>query len=214
MKTIYCISGLGADEKAFSKLDIPGYSLRVISWKLPEPQETISAYATRMRAEINEEQPVLMGLSFGGIMSIEIAKQVPIEKIILISSVKTRKELPGWMKMTGRIGLHKVVPLRSTKLTEPFQNFTLGVTNEEERRMAIAYRRNVDMRYTKWAVDQVLTWKNDWDPGNIYHIHGDKDRMFPVKKANPHYTVSQGGHFMIMNKAAEISTQISAFLQG
>ncbi len=214
MKTIYCISGLGADEKAFSKLNIPGYHLHVIQWKLPSPKETLSEYATRMRAEITESDPVLMGLSFGGIMSIEIARQIPVKKIILISSVKTRKELPRWMKAAGRIRLHKVVPLRSSRLTEPFQNRTLGVTNEEERLMARAYRRNVDIRYTKWAVHQVLTWGNTWQPGNLYHIHGDTDRMFPIKRVTPNFTIKNGGHFMILNKAAEVSSCISSILGG
>jgi pimeloyl-ACP methyl ester carboxylesterase len=98
MKTIYCISGLGADERAFSKLKIKDFKLKVINWLMPEPNETIEHYATRMRATITEENPVLMGLSFGGMICTEIAKQIPVEKIIIISSIKSSKELPLWMK--------------------------------------------------------------------------------------------------------------------
>ena len=90
MKTIYCISGLGADERAFSKLKIDGYSLRVIPWLMPEPGETIQHYATRMRAIIDDPEPILMGLSFGGMLCAEIAKQIPVQKLILISSVKSK----------------------------------------------------------------------------------------------------------------------------
>ena len=87
MKTIYCISGLGADERAFSKLKVDGYALKVINWLIPEPNETIEHYASRMRAGITEENPVLMGLSFGGMMCTEIAKQIPVSKIIIISNI-------------------------------------------------------------------------------------------------------------------------------
>jgi hypothetical protein len=155
---------------------------------------------------------VLMGLSFGGMMSIEIAKLVEVEKVIIISSIKSANELPGWMRFAGKLRLDKMVPLKSFKVMEPVQNYKLGVTNEEERRMAIEYRRSADSRYTNWAINQVLNWKNDWRPPAIYHIHGTKDRMFPIKKIIPDYTVNEGGHLMIMNKADEINAYLLSIL--
>ena len=82
MKNIYCISGLGADEKAFARLRVDGYQFIHLPWLMPEPNENIEQYATRMAALVTDEHPVLMGLSFGGIMSIEIAKLVQAEKVI------------------------------------------------------------------------------------------------------------------------------------
>ncbi|MBK7885618.1 MAG: hypothetical protein IPJ81_18875 [Chitinophagaceae bacterium] len=79
-QTIYCISGLGADERVFTKINIEGYQLKVIPWLTPLRNETLPQYATRMRSNIEEENPVMMGLSFGGMVSIEIAKQIPVKK--------------------------------------------------------------------------------------------------------------------------------------
>jgi pimeloyl-ACP methyl ester carboxylesterase len=213
LKTIYCISGLGADERVFSKIALPGYVLQPVRWKIPEKNERINEYAQRMLAEIKEEKPILLGLSFGGMMSIEIAKLVEVEKVILISSIKSANELPGWMRFVGKLRLDKMVPLKSFKVMEPVQNYKLGVTNEEERKMAIEYRRSANKKYTNWAINQVLNWKNDWQPPRIYHIHGTKDRMFPIKKITPSYTVKNGGHLMIMNKADEISQYLLSILQ-
>jgi pimeloyl-ACP methyl ester carboxylesterase len=212
VKTIYCISGLGADERVFNKIAVPGYVLQPLPWKIPQKKETLQQYAQRMLEGIKEEKPVLMGLSFGGMMSIEIAKLVEVEKVIIISSVKSVNELPGWMKLAGRLKLNKMVPLKSFKVMEPVQNYKLGVTNEEERRMAIEYRRSADSRYTNWAINQVLNWKNNWQPPGICHIHGTKDRMFPIKKINPDFTVNEGGHLMIMNKADEINRYLLSIL--
>ncbi len=191
---------------------MPGYVLQPLQWKIPQKKETLQQYAQRMLEGIKEEKPVLMGLSFGGMMSIEIAKLVEVEKVIIISSIKSVDELPGWMRLAGRLKLDKMVPLKSFKVMEPVQNFKLGVTNEEERRMAIEYRRTADSRYTNWAINQVLNWKNNWQPPAIYHIHGTKDRMFPIKKISPHYTVKEGGHLMIMNKADEINAYLLSIL--
>ncbi len=212
MKTIYCISGLGADERAFSKLKIHGYQLKVINWLIPQPNETITEYATRMRAGITEENPVLMGLSFGGMMCTEIAKQIPVSKIIIISSIKSSKELPLWMKTVARLKLNKIVPLKSSRLTQPIQNKMLGVQTDEEKALVAGFRREVDLPYTNWAVNQAINWKNQLQQPNIYHIHGDKDNMFPIKNIKADYTIKDGGHFMIMNKADEVSNCINTIL--
>jgi len=213
MKTIYCISGLGADERAFSKLKINSYALKVIPWLMPEQDETIEQYATRMRATITEENPLLMGLSFGGMICTEIAKQISVDKIIIVSSIKSSKELPFWMKAAARLKLNKIVPLRSTKLTQPIQNRMLGVQTAEEKTLVAGFRRAVDLPYTNWAVNQALNWKNDWQHPHIYHIHGDKDNMFPIKNIKADHVIKKGGHFMIMNRAAEVSACINSILQ-
>lgn len=211
-KNIYCISGMGADEKAFSQLHVPGYELKVIGWLQPSPHETIQQYASRMSEFIEEENPLLMGLSFGGMLCTEIAKQISVEKIIIISSIKNSMELPFWMKTVAKLSLHKIVPLKSTRLTEPLQNRFLGVSNLEEKKIARNYRKNANPAYIKWAVNEVVNWKNEWHHPYIYHIHGDKDKIFPIKKIHPTYTVKGGGHFMIMNKAGEVSQLIQFIL--
>ena len=212
MRTIYCISGLGADERAFSRLKVEGYRLHVIHWLQPKPGETLLHYANRMRNSITEENPVLMGLSFGGMVCIEIAKLIPVEKIIIISSIKSSLELPAWMRTVAKLKLNKLLPVGSSKLTAPIQNHFLGISTSEEKAMVAAARKKVTKQYTEWAVNQAINWKNDWHHPEIYHIHGDNDKMFPIKYIRPTHTVKNAGHFMIMNKADEVNDCINAIL--
>lgn len=215
MKTIYCISGLGADERAFSKLNVEAYQLKVIQWIEPLAKETIEEYAKRMMAEIDEENPILMGLSFGGMVCIEISKQIPVERIILISSIKSYQELPLWMKAAGRLKLNKVVPVRSNfKLSLSLQNHFLGITTKEEKEIVAVSRKKHNTKYIQWAVDKIINWKNDWQHPATFHVHGDKDRMFPVKRIKSTYIIKNGGHFMIMNRAEEVSIFINQSLNG
>ena len=179
---------------------------------MPEPDETIEDYATRMRAGITEENPILMGLSFGGMICTEIAKQIPVSKIIIISSIKSSKELPRWMRTVAILKLNKIVPLKSTRLTQPIQNKMLGIQSEEEKTLVASLRQEVDLPYTNWAVHQAINWKNDWRHPNIFHIHGDNDFMFPIKNIKADYTIKNAGHFMIMNRAAEVSVCINTIL--
>ncbi len=212
MKTVYCISGLGADEKAFSKLRLHNVIIKHLPWLLPEKNESISGYAKRMAKGITEKNPVLIGLSFGGMMSIEIAKIIPVEKIFLISSIKSKDELPLWMKLCSTFKLNKIFPLKSFRLLEPIQNKMLGTVTEEEKEVARNYRKKVPLAYTNWAVNEIFNWQNNWVPYNIFHLHGTADNMFPLKKVNATHIIEKGGHFMIMNKAKEISNIINPLL--
>ncbi len=213
MKTIYCISGLGADERAFSRLKINGYQLVYLPWLLPEKMESIENYALRMRAGIKEDNCIIMGLSFGGMIAIEIAKLIPVKKIILISSIRTMDELPNWMKGIALLNLNKMFSMRSRKIFEPIQNRFLGITNNsDEIEMVRSYRKNAPLIYTNWAINEVVNWRNNFLHPSIFHIHGDADKMFPIKNLSPNYIVKGGGHFMIMNKADEVSTYINSIL--
>lgn len=212
MEIIYCISGLGADERAFSKLKIEGYQLTVIKWLIPLYRETLQDYALRMRQSIKEDNPILMGLSFGGMLCTEIAKQIPVKKIIIISSVKSSNELPFWMKTVAKLKINKVLPMQSTWLTQPIQNKILGVKSKDEKKLVASLRRAADLTYTNWAVNQAINWNNIWKHPHIFHIHGDNDHMFPIKNIKPDYTIKRGGHFMIMNRATEVSECINNVL--
>ena len=206
MKHIYLISGFGADERVFSKLDFGHNSVHFIQWKIPESQETIDKYAYRMSREIMHPNPILIGLSFGGMMAIEIAKLIPVEKVILISSIRDRYELPLFMKLTAWLHLNQIIPMRPYKILEPIENYNLGVETKEEKELVKEYRQKIDRRYTDFAINEIVNWKNEWSPENTIHIHGTNDHIFPIKYIkNPDYVIRGGGHLLLMNNADEVN---------
>jgi len=207
-KIIYCISGLGADERVFKNLRVDGYELKYIPWLQPGKNEEIHHYAARMAAQIGHHAPILLGVSFGGMVGLEIARQLPLQRLIIVSSVKLTSELPGWMKVAGSLMLNKFLPVRSYKFMEKIDNSRLGVSTPEEREMVRQYRKNVDPLYFNWPIHKVLNWKNDWRPENLIHIHGDKDKIFPIKRIHPTCVIENGTHMMIYNRAEEIGRYI------
>jgi len=213
MRHIYCISGFGADERVFSKLNFKEVEFHFLPWFNPIKNETIEGYAKRMSESITHAEPVLLGLSFGGIMSIEIAKQISTSKIILISSIKTFREMPLWMRLTGKLKLDKVVPLKTFKLIEPIENYNLGIENKEELKLVQEYRSTISRQYTNWATHQIVNWKNEWIPENLAHIHGGRDHIFPIKNIKADYIIPDGGHFMIMNRVREVNAVIEKILK-
>jgi hypothetical protein len=213
MKHIYCISGLGADERVFASLHLEGYQIHYIKWITPARNESLEFYAKKLIEQIKHPDPILIGLSFGGIMCIEIAKLIATELIIIISSIKNDGELPLWMRISGKLRLNRILPMRSFKLIEPLENYNLGVKTKTEKKMVGDYRKNVDQAYTDWAINAILNWKNEKAPQNLYHIHGDSDRIFSIKKIKPDYTIQNGGHLMIMQQSKEVNECIRAILE-
>jgi predicted DNA-binding protein (MmcQ/YjbR family) len=81
----------------------------------------------------------------------------------------------------------------------------LGKLSAEEWELVEAMIQEVNIEFNEWAVDQVIHWHNEEVPDNLIHIHGTSDRIFPsfyVKKAN---WIKGGSHFMVVNRAKEIS---------
>jgi hypothetical protein len=212
MKHIYCISGFGADERVFKYLDFGENEFHFIPWKIPEKKETIQAYAGRMREDILHPTPVLMGLSFGGMMCVEIAKIITPEKIILLSSIETIHEMPLSMRIAGKLHINKLLPIRPYSFLAPIENYNLGVETKEEKELVKDYRKNINPKYNSWAVEQILQWKNVWKPPNRIHIHGGKDHIFPIKYINADYIIQDGGHLLPMNRADKVNKILEEIL--
>ncbi len=216
MMTIYCIPGFGADEKIFSKLAINDASLQVINWLDPLPKEPFVDYCSRMAAAIKEEEPVIVGVSFGGMVALEIAKLRPVKQIILISSVKNTNELPAKLRLIGKLRLNRIFPVKKIQENEKFYelaNRRLGAFTDEEKAFANTYRRSATLNYVNWSFNQILNWKNNLFPESIIHIHGSRDLIFPVKSIKPTHIIDGGTHMMIVNRAAEISAIINDYLE-
>lgn len=205
MKSIYCISGLGSDEKIFSKLEFGDSKVTFIKWKIPEKNEPLGSYALRMASEITDENPILLGLSFGGMMSIEIAKIISVEKVILVSSIKHFHEMPSYMRIAGKLKLDRIVPLKSYSFLNKYQNYNIGVQTVAQRKLVNDYRLAINQQYLDWAIHEILNWKNEWIPDQLIHIHGESDRIFPINKLKVNYSIPKGGHLMLLNNSVEIN---------
>ena len=97
---VYFMPGLAANPLIFEriKLDDTLVEVHYLEWEIPKPKESLEDYAKRMALKIKEENPVLIGVSFGGIMVQEMSKHLQPKKTIIISSVKSHDELSKALK--------------------------------------------------------------------------------------------------------------------
>lgn len=205
MNTIYVLSGLGIDQRVFGNIDFGESNVIFIDWKEPLKNESIESYAERIAQSITTEAPILIGLSFGGILGIEIAKIRPVRKLILISSAKTRNELPLLFRLAGKLKLNKFFPNTILKHKNFITSWLFGIESTSDGELFRKILKDVDPKFLSWAVNAVLNWQNNYIPKNCFHIHGSKDRILPVKNMQTDIIIKDGGHFMTVNRSVELS---------
>lgn len=209
---LFLFSGLGADKRAYQYLDFSGHSVNHIEWVPPLKKESIELYAKRLAAEIKSEQPILIGLSFGGLMAIEVSKHIETHKVILISSVKTKMELPTYYKLIGGLGLYKLMPRRRLTQPDKVMYWLFGLKRTLHKKLLADIMNDSDTDFVKWAINKMTKWNNEFIPNNVIHIHGSKDRIFPIEKIQADIVINDGGHFMTVDKSEELTLQIRNLL--
>lgn len=212
--TIYFLSGLGANYSAFKYLTFPSNVQTVfIDWLPPVKNETLREYAKRIAEKINtEESFILVGLSFGGILATEVMEFVQPQKTILISSAARWQELPLYYKLAGKLGLNKLLPAAAIKKGNALINWLMGVSAIKDKHLVAEILKASNPDFSKWAINEIVNWRRKESPENIIRIHGDNDKVLPIINFKPDYLVKNGGHFMIANRANEISEIIKSEL--
>lgn len=208
---IYQISGMGANDKAYKNLKINSdFEIVYIPWLQPEKEETLRHYAERMAESINpNEEFMMMGLSFGGIITKEINQFLNPAFNVLISTIKDSAEKPAYMKLSSTTGLHKIIPssiLTSDSAFSYAMFRKLYSTKLPDIKEVFEFR---DPYYLKWAMDRIVNWESQGELENYIHIHGDKDIIFPYSKIENAIQVEGGTHVMVMNKPKKISKIIN-----
>ena len=212
---IYFVPGLAANSKIFEhiQLDNNKYECHFLEWKIPiSKDESMEAYAQRMCSEITHENPVLIGVSFGGVMVQEMSKQITCKKTIIISSVKTNLEFPKRLKFALLSKAYKLFPAKFIENLDFYVAYLLG---DYQQKKIEAYEKYMSVRnaeYLHWAIYTVLHWKQTEILPNISHIHGTNDGVFPSKHLNNFIPIDGGTHAMILTKAKKISLEIDKIL--
>ena len=209
MEKIYCISGMAADERVFSRLKIDGYKLQPVSWIPFELDDTLQSYAKKLSLHIPGDTPLVLGYSLGGMLAIEICKLRATKKTILISSAKCRDELPQMAKIPLASTLVDLLP--DSFFAKPSRYFfqLIGTKNAAQRKLVSAMMRDTPGGFMKWQLKHIIEWKNkEYSPG-VIHVHGTKDLLIPPDNVQASYLIKGGTHLMIYNRAEQVSKIIS-----
>ncbi|MGI4874806.1 MAG: alpha/beta fold hydrolase [Janthinobacterium lividum] len=200
----YLIPGLGADERVFRRLRLPG-PVQVLSWLPPLTlTEPLTHYAARLAEAVPIEQSCwLVGVSFGGLLALEIGRLRPLARVVLVSSLQSAAELPPLLRLGRATGLYRLLPFGLVARLPRLAQWFFGARGGVEYRLLCQILRDTDPVFARWATAQLLHWQSDGVPQAI-RLHGTHDRLLPAQGIID-YPVQGAGHFLIVSHAAEVS---------
>ena len=211
---VYFIPGLAADKRVFRHIQLPEhFESCYLEWIPPQKNESLQEYAYRMALQIDHSQPfILIGLSFGGMLAVEIAKKYPPLQLILIASISHHRHLPKYYRIAYRVGLHRVLGVNSIKKAVYVKRYFTSESNDDKniiRQMA----RDIDAEFVRWAIRAVVNWHTNEEELPVYHIHGTKDIILPFTINKIQYKIQGAGHLMIFDRADEINIVLKSLLE-
>ena len=213
-QSVYLMPGMAADPTIFEYLKFPEeFDVNWLSWKIPNKNESLQDYAARMCEEIDQPEPVLIGVSFGGVLVQEMSKIIKTKKVIIISSVKSHHELPPRMKFARDTGIYKYLPTGFLDYIYQIERLPVGNFIKKRLQLYKTYLSVNDKDYLDWSIKNIVCWEQENPPENLIHIHGDQDLVFPIRYIKDCITVKGGTHIMILNRYRWFNDHLINYLQ-
>lgn len=200
---VYMMPGMAANPMIFELIKLPKpFEVHHLSWFSPRDNESLSSYASRMCAHIRHPNPVLIGVSFGGILVQEMAKVISCRKVIIISSVKSINEYPIHMRITRKTKAYRFFPTQWVNNLEDFIGFMFGPSARKRMDLNKKYLSVRKPKYLDWALEAFFNWDREVASEDVVHIHGTYDLVFPVFNIQNYIPVPKGTHVMILLHAS------------
>lgn len=213
-KHIYLVPGLAADISIFEYLRFPDeYELHYVEWEIPlSENESLDDYCLRLAEKIEHPNSILIGVSFGGIIVQELKSIVRAKQVFIISSIKSRNEMPLRLKLLQKTQTYKLFPTGALVNLEDFTKYAFGDMAKRKMKQYKKYLSVRDQTYLNWAIHNVLHWSRIKEDPEVIHIHGNKDHVFPSKNLKNFILVEEGTHAMVLMKAKKISAILQSYL--
>jgi len=215
--TVYLIPGMGTDHRIMEGFNF-GENVNhvLIHWpENPTEKNGLKGLAESIVAQIDTtEKFVLFGVSMGGMLSIELTQLINPEAVILVSSVESSKEIPFRYKLGRVIPAHRL--LTEKRLIKKAENPRTWREVESEK-LKILYPnmlKKCGSEFLKWQMNSIAHWKlkNPSINCEVFHIHGDKDPILPLRKTRADKVISGATHKLIANGRDVIQLEVRKFL--
>jgi pimeloyl-ACP methyl ester carboxylesterase len=207
------LPGLGADARLMQPQRAAFNNATTPDWIKPSPGESLPEYANRFAATIPiNKDDILLGVSFGGMVALEIARQRPVRAIILIASCRHPRSIAPAVTRFASVGLRFPIPNAARRLA-PLAIPVLGPMNPDHRKLLMDMAETTSMDFLRWGARAILGWAGvESVTCPTLHIHGRRDRVILCKAVRADAEVPGAGHVVNLTHAPEVNEAVRAFL--
>lgn len=211
------LPGLGADaalfdpqSPAFPRLEVPG-------WLSPHPGESLEAYAARMASQV-EAGPdlVLGGVSFGGMVALEMARVLQPRAVVLIASCRSGASIRGPMRTLAHAWCRLPTGLvRGTPAAAPVIAWCFGARTPQGHALIRHFLETRSPGFVQWGLRAIMDWRPGPAPScPVFHIHGGADRLIPCALVSANHVVPEAGHLVNVTHAEDVNRFLAGVLRG
>lgn len=212
---VYLLPGQGADYRLFSNLTLDEkFETRDVLLIRPEKNMSMKDYAYNLAKQIDTTESFsIVGVSLGGMLSVELSEKLNPHKIIIISSAKNRSELPGRYRFMKSFPINRIIPPFLYKAGSKIAQPLVEPDRKNGKDIFVRMLNDKDPKFLKRTVNMIIRWQRKDTPKGIIHIHGTNDHTLPHRNVNADYLIKDGSHMMVLTKGEEISKLVNKILQ-
>lgn len=204
---VYLLPGQGSDKRIFDSLSFKNpYTIKHIAYEIPSKGISMKEYAKSIAPQIDTSQKfILIGVSLGGMICMELNEILNPEKVIIISSAKSRKELPYRYRFQKTVPIYSMVP---AKLLLAGAKFLQPIVEPDRNKNKATFKSMLaskDPVYIKRTIEMIIRWDRESMENNVIHIHGDKDHTLPIEKVQADYIIKNGSHMMTLTRHKDVN---------
>ena len=207
---VHCVPGLGADHRLFGRLHLPDHELRWLDWPQMPIGSSVKDFAEALSQRVDPRfAHVLLGVSFGGMVVQEMAATTGAQRVVIVSSWKGVREMPMHIRLLQGSHAEKLLVPGFMRRMLPMVRWQMGVQDADDEALLDAFLNTTSLEQLRVQIAAVLGWKGPEQPvRKLVHLHGDKDLLMPVERIVDPIVIKGGTHFMVFNRAEEVSAAI------
>ena len=209
------LPGLGADGRLFDPQRAVFPELEVPAWLPHHEDEWLADYARRMAETVTPSDDLCLGgVSFGGMVALEMARYLRPRAVLLIASCRTGRAIAPHLRYF--VEFSHAFPQREFADGAGLSRLYVrkfGVLTPAQESFYADMLADTQPAFVRWGIAAITAWPG---PGElampVYHIHGSADELIPLAGVRPDQVVPGGGHLLNVTHAPEVNAFLAAHL--
>ncbi len=209
---IIMLPGLNGDPRVFAHQVAAFPGSIVVQWPVPLHVERLSEFAKRLARSLNPPMPcAVIGVSFGGIVAIELCKHLDARCCILIASSRDANGLPRSIRLARSFTTAVPPAMISHALRAGWSTAAASLPGVQRRTRRLSPAQK---HLQQWALRQLFTCQLSRPRScPVVQIHGDSDHQFPAGVASADHVIRGGGHLITLTHSDEVNAAMSAAIR-